>query len=612
MTKEPDYSFGTYLTELREYKNISQEQLSDGLCDTGMLSRFERGEREPDRLLQERLMTRLGVQVENHTNYLCYEDYLHAKKREEIMLALMKVKPETGALLEDYKENYLQEHFLDEQFYLVMLAQYVRQQGCEEAELEKLFQRAILLTVPDAAERDLPKCVLSMEEIYILIEFLRYSPKYRSLERYEQVIEYIEKSQETSLAMVKLYPQVVYYYFLEWQQNGEKSDRMVQRVWDFCKRGIQLLRENDRMFFLDEILMVCQTMIEVYGVKPDEASDGFAEQQLYNWRDGVRKLYEYCGISPQMKECCHVFVGAENYCLGDVIRVRREMLKISKTTLSAGICTPRTIARLERNETNTHSSIVKQILLRLNLSPTAYSVEVATNSHSERELYWKVATAINSQDKNIVRIGIERLKKKLDMDVVINKRTVEYMESVYHRYMDEQGATDIKGHAERLRKCLSYTLDNPNAFENSELYFDNFEMICIRNLSGILEGSEKQLYREAIEKNYASGRYTNYLRQMEYMQGWIASKLGNDGEYNKSDQMTKELMWMGLFYRHSFVVHRNVYGLEWNDRQRMKNKTALYSLEEHKEMLRICILLSEFEELTHREVEYRKVLDEMS
>lgn len=50
--------FGEYISNLRREKQISLEQLCDGLCAISMLSRFERGEREPDKLLQNRFLTR--------------------------------------------------------------------------------------------------------------------------------------------------------------------------------------------------------------------------------------------------------------------------------------------------------------------------------------------------------------------------------------------------------------------------------------------------------------------------------------------------------------------------------------------------------------------------
>ena len=62
--------FGEYISKLRKEKEFSLEQLSDGLCAISMLSRIERGEREPDKLLQNRVLTRLGVVPENYENCL--------------------------------------------------------------------------------------------------------------------------------------------------------------------------------------------------------------------------------------------------------------------------------------------------------------------------------------------------------------------------------------------------------------------------------------------------------------------------------------------------------------------------------------------------------------
>ena len=77
--------FGEFIANLRREKQISLEQLSEGLCDFTMLSRFERGEREPEKLLQNRFLTRLGAVPENFENFLYYKDYRRWEKRQGIL-----------------------------------------------------------------------------------------------------------------------------------------------------------------------------------------------------------------------------------------------------------------------------------------------------------------------------------------------------------------------------------------------------------------------------------------------------------------------------------------------------------------------------------------------
>ena len=55
----PKY-LGEAFLQLREECKISQEKLCNGLCSVATLSRIELGEREPDYLLFDALLTRLG------------------------------------------------------------------------------------------------------------------------------------------------------------------------------------------------------------------------------------------------------------------------------------------------------------------------------------------------------------------------------------------------------------------------------------------------------------------------------------------------------------------------------------------------------------------------
>ena len=116
--------FGEYISKLRLAKGISLEQLSDGLCDVSLISRFERGEREPEKLLQNRFLTRLGVVPENYENFLYYKDYCRWEKRQGIIHSILDEHLEEAKhLLEEYYQKYDMNYSLERQFYLAMLAQ---------------------------------------------------------------------------------------------------------------------------------------------------------------------------------------------------------------------------------------------------------------------------------------------------------------------------------------------------------------------------------------------------------------------------------------------------------------------------------------------------------
>lgn len=217
--------FGEFIANLRKEKLISQEQLCEGLCDLSMLSRFERGEREPEKLLQDRFLTRLGAVPENYENFLYYKEYCRWEKRQGILHHILEEDMmEARRLLEEYRKEYDMEYSLERQFYLAMLAQILRYEGCEKKELAGVFREALELTVPDIESKGFLDRVLSLEEINLLLEYVYCNDGV--LVRYEQILEYIERMDRTMLAMAKVYPKAVYYYYMAWEKTGDKKASM--------------------------------------------------------------------------------------------------------------------------------------------------------------------------------------------------------------------------------------------------------------------------------------------------------------------------------------------------------------------------------------------------
>ena len=111
--------FGEFIANLRKENDISQDKLCDGLCTRSMICKFEKGEREPDKLLQNRFLTRLGVVPENYENFLYYEDYCRWEKQQGIIHNILEEHmDEAKKLLEAYRLEYDMSIPLEEQFYL--------------------------------------------------------------------------------------------------------------------------------------------------------------------------------------------------------------------------------------------------------------------------------------------------------------------------------------------------------------------------------------------------------------------------------------------------------------------------------------------------------------
>ena len=208
-----DNCFGEYIANLRIEKNVLQTELCDGLCSRTMLSRFECGEREPEKLLQNRFLTRLGAVPENYENFLYYADYIQWERRQGILHHILEENMmKAQQLLEEYYKEYDMEKPLERQFYLAMLAQIKRYEDAENAELADLFEKALSLTVPDIEIRGFMNRVLSLEELNLLLEYRYCSGIGERLRWYEDLLQYVKKRNGTQLATAKIYPKIVCYY----------------------------------------------------------------------------------------------------------------------------------------------------------------------------------------------------------------------------------------------------------------------------------------------------------------------------------------------------------------------------------------------------------------
>ena len=69
--------FSGFLRKEREKRGISQERLCRGVCAVSALSRYENGERIPDRLLMNTLIERLGKSSDKLVTMISCQEYAY-------------------------------------------------------------------------------------------------------------------------------------------------------------------------------------------------------------------------------------------------------------------------------------------------------------------------------------------------------------------------------------------------------------------------------------------------------------------------------------------------------------------------------------------------------
>ena len=85
-----------------------------------------------------------------------------------------------------------------------------------------------------------------------------------------------------------------------------------------------------------------------------------------------------------------------------------------------------------------------------------------------------------------------------------------------------------------------------------------------------------------------------HIRKYEFLLTSIISYLGNIGDYEKSDELSKKLMKKSLQYRREGILAETIYNNLWNYQQRLREGKEIERVYEEKKEIEKYILLSKF------------------
>lgn len=599
--------FGEFIANLRKEKLISQEQLCDGLCDLSMLSRFERGVRDPEKLLQNRFLTRLGAVPENYENFLYYKDYCRWEKRQGILHNILEENiAEAKRLLEEYRKEFDMTCSLEQQFYLAILAQIRRYERCEKEELATIFHQALELTVPQLETMGITNRALSLEEINLYLEYVYCSGG--ALLRYEEILDYMEKIERTVLAMAKVYPKAVYYYYSAWEKSEEKEAPMVVRMLELCDKAIEILRDANRMFYLWELFCMREGLLPLLPEEIRERDEMQKRQmECRGWRETLEEIYRDYGVTIGMYEFCYLYVESENYCIGDVIRIRRTMLGISQKKLCVGICDERTVSRLERNIGKPQREVVQRLFDRLNLSTELNRTELVTDSQEAIKLYDEIGRQNNNLNYERVELLLEKLKQMVSMQIPSNIQAITRNE-VLNQY--NGGRINKDEYVEKMKQALEYTVPYLAAVGEGQKYLTLEEISCLQNITLEIDWSFKEMQEciETLVEICEKPKYpVNYVRLYEFIMAAVSSYLGDEGEFDRSNQIKHNIICMSLKYRRIKAINNALYGVLWNEEQKSKNTQVSSSINLFVELEK-CIQMSSLSKNEYRKKVYEDKL----
>ena len=632
--EDTEENFGAFLKGHRQKHSITLEQLSEGLCSPSELARIEAGARTAGKALQDGLVYRLGVSPDSYEHFLFEANYSRWKKRQRLLYIIARGElAEAERCLEEYRQQYEAgaekdvDRRLERQFCLSMEAQILLSKASakeakpQQEKLGKLFREALEQTVsfPSAAaagEEGPHPCqsphwipfirgkICSVQELNLLLELIRYEQPQDWEMCCGEILNLIGEARFDTVSRAKIYPKAVYYMCQEGLARGiwgltEKTEAIA-----LCEKAVQQLREAGRLYYLWELLGLLMRLLRdvsagqlAVGAEQRAAKLRERTTEYGEWMEALEAVYGEFGVPRETKDFCWLYVEKEVYCINDIVRIRREMLGITRMQLCENgiICSEKTLRRLEENGRSIQKKILNELMKRLNLSVEYCQTELITSDPEALELMNELRDCIRNWDTEQTDRLLEQLRERISLKIPTNRQ--EWMNCHALNEVHKKAITEEQC-VERLKEALSCTLAYEIAIRPGVKYFTNKEINCIQNMVCWNKGmnEDKKRHIALLEEQYKACETDKiifcFINMYEIIMGCVASELGNMGNYDRSDEISYNIITECLYQRRSFGVHGGIYNLMWNNEQRRKESIPVRRQCNPEEDLKHCLVFS--------------------
>lgn len=605
---------------------ITTEQLTYGLCNTEEWDSLLVGE-YLDKLMMSRLLDRLGCRGLRCDILLFGSEYDDWQERMDIVFAINDGETELAEkILEEYACRKIVQKNIDKmgcnerleyQFVLMMQAHIMLGGRFDRTELIAKMQEAAVLTIPqgvDVAFDNGMKIILSVQELDILLEYY-YQHVCREIEekniktvdyyigRIRKVIDYILSADWfNALSKANILPKAVYYVMLSNQKkirlNMDNEDELIFIAEELKSYGrwlsdydnaIEALRNDGRTYYLAELCDMMDIIVSrMKRLLSEDVCKSMKLDDIKNTADRCREMLLYIekltGISRYTKNGMYMYFEPNVYRMEKVVADRRRLLGITQNQLAEGICTAKTIRRLEQGHCRPHGYNLYEILNRLELYSDFVMDEIVSYNAGDMELLEKVYDAIGMNETERAQELLQTLKANLDMGYTRNRQTIERLETNFAYGRRE---IELKVYLEKMKNIIGYSVKYEHVLKNPAVYLTSCETTILHNMQNKQNEQDRLMYLYSIPSQYVRGEL--FIRKIEFCKTKFASDAGNRGEYEKSNSIFMDVIQKNTKLKRIYNIDRCIYGIWWNNNMQHK-----YSTEQSKELLNICIDISDF------------------
>ena len=379
-----------------------------------------------------------------------------------------------------------------------------------------------------------------------------------------------------------------------------------------------MLRDTGRAYYLTELLacrkLILEEMIHklVEGGRLREAER--YEQLLQEstaLEELLKNLYTAYDVPVYMQDCTYLYRQRWVFAIGDVLRIRRNMLGLTQEQVCEGICSAKSLRRAEKKQANMQREPLGKVLMRLGLSKEIQKTAFVTNDRSVLNLNNDLKSCRNNREPEKARVLLGRMKDKLCLEIPENMQFVKECEASLDLMESRITGSEF---VERGDEALRCTLKAEKIYDVDEVYLTETEMSCICNKAKEADETEK---RELIdfmlgffEKFKNKDLLSEYISMYEFVMVSVTNELSSLGEYQLAAALDKKGLREVLRCRRIWVINEFLYDLWWMDMQQ-KSVTRQEKEKMTNDLIQ-CVIISHFCKRRYYERFYMDTINQFS
>lgn len=633
------YTMGRLIAGARNKKNISLEELSQGVMSVEDLNFIEKDDEYADKTTWDFLLGRFGISPLIYECYVEQEEYDLFKARKEMREISNQIMSNTIMGNENISSSIMR---CEDTAQLKLLADQLEKRSQKYAALlnnvknitaaiHQIFLANMKGYVILAKQRG-ELCKADALKLHMESEWKRiYS---------SDAVSWIQKPHKVLMAV---YEQEMLFLLAQgYEENGEikKAIQILTWLWQQRKKGGDP-EENTRVLSFaawklaalewninrqEKAMEICQEAIDrsiqaesFRGLLPLLKQRLFFEKKLKcsqeEWDEQektigvIDELFAEFQVNPYGLFALTTF---ENARIADeIIRIRRKEQNLTQTKLSEGILEPESYSRFECGKRKLRWKKKKKLLERLGERGNKVTLLLESDDPDVVEEYQRIQDSSYREKYDLLKEKIYDLKGKLDKTSKINRQFILHMQNnIDVRFFQILERKQIKMKRQKEIKETASKFDTVSIQKHG---WSRTEIAIIKNIANAYRDDKKveiaiSILRKAIESfdKETIGQESACLGK-QLLWETLATYLGDVEKYEDAIFYAKKGMKKILESGSAKGISGELYEIAWNERER-KAKPEIYQ-KKYFQALKFTILFQEREFiifLKQREQEYKK------